>query len=283
MALFEELAPLPAEAAVRRLLRNHPKVHPASVAAAELKALGLGDLPLLEWDVEQPWGQYLEGASPRLAEDAAYLAAAQAAPLSPPLGGFVYSPPTARTDLVSQVPLSYASPVSYAAEPFQAPVPVPSLQVPLIHGFQPMLSAPIEQPVQAPGSIPQPEALPAQAPGPGNETLRLAELEAEERLILEEVLSLDRRQGVAVSAQPPPTSTNSLENQGAAPRPLVSSGLHDAEVEESPEGSVAQPDNEEREAIPVTETAPRPARQPKNVAAPPRGRQQPKRPPRPTR
>lgn len=50
--------------AVRRLLRQHPKLHPDSASAAEFRALGLGSLPFLEWDVEQPWGRLLESPTP---------------------------------------------------------------------------------------------------------------------------------------------------------------------------------------------------------------------------
>ena len=33
----------------QQIHRNHPKLHPRSAAAAELKALGLSKLPILEW------------------------------------------------------------------------------------------------------------------------------------------------------------------------------------------------------------------------------------------
>lgn len=52
---------------VHRLLRQHPKVHPESEAAEEFRALGLGHLPFLEFDLEQPWGRFLEEASPSAA------------------------------------------------------------------------------------------------------------------------------------------------------------------------------------------------------------------------
>mmetsp|Transcript_4449 Transcript_4449/g.16850 ORF Transcript_4449/g.16850 Transcript_4449/m.16850 type:complete len:117 (-) Transcript_4449:1003-1353(-) len=45
---------------VRRLLRQHPKLHPDSAAAGEFRSLGLGNLPFLEADENQPWGCFVD-------------------------------------------------------------------------------------------------------------------------------------------------------------------------------------------------------------------------------
>jgi len=78
--------PLPA-AALQRLFRHHPKLHPESAAAAEFRQLGLGKLPFLEWEVEQPWGRLVdEHPLPVLTIDE---------PLSP-TAPVVFPPPTGR-------------------------------------------------------------------------------------------------------------------------------------------------------------------------------------------
>lgn len=64
MAKGEAAAPQLPPAALQRLLRHHPKLHPESAAAAEFQALGLGNLPFLQWDVAQPWGRFLESPIP---------------------------------------------------------------------------------------------------------------------------------------------------------------------------------------------------------------------------
>lgn len=146
---------MPNDAAVRRLLRNHPKLHPRSAAAAELKALGLSKLPILEWELEQPWGHFVEispetGAKPRME---------------------VHQP----------------------HQPFQMPS---GHQVPPIFGFPPGVQQEAHRPVPARSQMPE-------VVGPGPETIRLAELDVEEKAVLQEVLSLDRGRDNVPVPQPP--------------------------------------------------------------------------------
>ncbi|CAK9102702.1 Bifunctional arginine demethylase and lysyl-hydroxylase PSR [Durusdinium trenchii] len=171
---------MPNDAAVRRLLRNHPKLHPRS-AAAELKALGLAKLPILEWELEQPWGQFVA--------------------LSPETG------------------------VKTEPEVIQQPFQMPSAaKVPPIFGF------PGSQPLEAPISLASPAApaVPAapETAGPGAETVRLAELEIEEKAVLQEVLALDRggRDNILVPQPPREAPTHS----GRRRRP------HEEEQSDSP-------------------------------------------------
>lgn len=51
---------------LRRLLRQHPKLHPGSASAAEFGTLGLGHLPFLDVDEDQPWGCFVDSPEGRL-------------------------------------------------------------------------------------------------------------------------------------------------------------------------------------------------------------------------
>eukprot|EP00434_Breviolum_minutum_P010699 symbB.v1.2.009434.t1/scaffold597.1/size183257/5 len=161
MVVSPEITSMPNDAAVRRLLRHHPKLHPRSVAAAELKALGLSKLPILEWELEQPWGHFVElvqetGMKPRDVEVA----------------------PSA---------------------PFQ--MPGQDLQVPPIFGF------PLEAPRNDPGRVTDAQR------GPGPETMRLAELDLEEKALLQDVLTLDRRDNHVPVPQAPRDAPNPRRRQ----------------------------------------------------------------------
>lgn len=147
---------MPNDAAVRRLLRNHPKLHPRSAAAAELKALGLSKLPILEWELEQPWGHFVE--------------------ISPETG--------TKPHMEAHQPQPH--------QPFQMPA---GHQVPPIFGFPPGVQ-------EAHGLVPARSQMP-EVIGPGPETIRLAELDVEEKAVLQEVLSLDRGRDNVPVPQPP--------------------------------------------------------------------------------
>eukprot|EP00933_Yihiella_yeosuensis_P053049 TRINITY_DN51212_c0_g1_i1.p1 TRINITY_DN51212_c0_g1~~TRINITY_DN51212_c0_g1_i1.p1 ORF type:complete len:242 (-),score=69.59 TRINITY_DN51212_c0_g1_i1:102-827(-) len=167
-----------AEGAVRRLLRHHPKVHPDSITAAELKRIGLGRLPILEWEVEQPWGRYLESAPEQQSKDEA---AAQE-----PNNGFSAAP--------GRVAGADATPffeVPFDAQQYgnDAIASLPPVQkVPPIQGFAEM---------PAGGAFALPPSAPAAA---GSETARIAALEAEEAALLSELVSVDNRQGALANA-----------------------------------------------------------------------------------
>eukprot|EP00931_Biecheleriopsis_adriatica_P021916 TRINITY_DN1419_c0_g2_i1.p1 TRINITY_DN1419_c0_g2~~TRINITY_DN1419_c0_g2_i1.p1 ORF type:complete len:272 (-),score=63.39 TRINITY_DN1419_c0_g2_i1:353-1168(-) len=261
------LVSMPNEAAIRRLLRHHPKVHPDSVASAELKALGLGFLPILEWDVEQPWGRYLQEADPLQRP-------ALQEPLSPPSDPF-----GGRFGVVQAEQPQFGVPDSYRSsipEPFQVPaapsafagalgqpsVIGPSFQAAPLQGIQAQLVPGVGQaepgfqvpPIQGFQQLhhePQPAVERSQQSpaAPGQQTLRLAALEAEEKALLEEVLSLDRKQEAAAGG-------------GAEVIPVSEA--------------------KEEEEIVAEDQVPSPPARAQGRPSPPRaGKGQPKRPPRP--
>lgn len=257
------------EAAVRKLLRQHPKVHPDSVYATELKAIGLGHLPFLEWDLASPWGKYLECSDDARVQEVA------AAP------GYAADGRPAEPRLIPwEAPSSYRSRgrSSVEEEAFQLPeyqtpfagfqqVGLHSVPVPHIQGFehlQPAFAKPssvVENELQAVNSFLPKQGLGAESrPSPviSAETARLRELEAEEAALLEEVLSLDQRQGLVAAGKGLP------ENRSHdRPAPL------DAKVDEDNENPTSP--------LPSPPAVPPKADHPKDV------RQRAIRPPRPAR